>query len=166
MRRALAAAITLTATAVLASGATLAAAQTSAPAAARRETFRIITVQTSGRHSVLATGDWVSGGYLAAGRLIGGYATDRIVFPRGSFRFREHVTSQWLPLPTTSCMIRETIRGNYTIYGGRGVWRHLTGSGRYVTRMTGVLHRSKAGKCGGSMSAYQSITSASGPVHR
>jgi hypothetical protein len=181
MRRALVAAISLASATALVSGVTMTAAQASPghpgasqpaasqPAARRAEHFRIIsTVASSRRQSVLATGGFIAGGYLAPGRLNPSTlrATGRMVFPNGSFLMYRHVTKQWLPLPTASCMIRETIHGTFVLGRGAGIYRGISGSGSYVTRITGVIRRSRSGKCGGPMSAYQLITYASASVRR
>lgn len=164
MRRTLVAAITLLTTTALVSGAAVADASASRPDRARQEHFRVIsTVAASRRQSVLATGAFTAGGYLVPGRIVALRSTDRVVFANGSFRMARHITRQWLPLPTASCLVRETLRGSYVLGHGTGAYRHISGSGRFVLRITGVIRRSHR-KCGGPMTVFQQIISAGGPV--
>jgi hypothetical protein len=180
MRTPLAAAITLVSAAALVSGATLTAASASAGQAAhagrasalamsrrvRHENFRIITTSVdSRRQSVLATGAFTAGGYQVPGKLVNLRATDKMVFPGGTFQVARHVTRQWLPLPSASCLVRETIRGSYSLGHGTGVYRHVSGSGSFVTRIRGVI-RSRHGKCGGPMTVFQEITYSGGTFRR
>jgi hypothetical protein len=133
----------------------------------KRETFRIISTASSSRRlSLLGTGRYVAGGYVVPGKLVSGFATDRVVFPEGSFRMRRHVTVQHLPLPTSKCQVAETLRGTYTISHGTGVWRRVSGSGHFTLYITGVIRRQRNGLCGGKMAVYQAITRASGPIRR
>lgn len=193
MRRALVTAITLASTAALVSGATVTAAQASQHSAAQhavgqhavsqhtatrhsatqrgtsqassgQEHFRIIsTSAASRRQSVLATGTFTAGGYQVPGRVVSLRATDKMVFPGGTFQVARHITHQWLPLPTSACLVRETIKGTYSISHGTGSYVHISGSGAFVLRIRGVIRKTK-GQCGGSMTVIQQITYAGGAV--
>jgi hypothetical protein len=170
MRRTLVAAIALACVAALAGGATVAAASSSSAGAsaakAPQEHFKIITtVLGSRRQSVLATGAFTAGGYEVPGKVVAGRAADKIVFPGGSFRVGRHITRQWLPLPTGACLVRETIRGSYTVSNGTGAYRGISGSGTFVTRIRGVIRKSH-GLCGGPMTVFQEITYSDGPIRR
>jgi hypothetical protein len=172
MRRALTAAITLASTAALVGGATVAAqaspsaaqaspfARPSAarpPAASGAEHFRIISVAASSRRqSVLATGAFTAGGYQVPGQVIALRATDKMVFPNGTFLITRRITKQVLPLPTSSCQIAETIRGTLSIGSGTGSYRGISGSGAFLLQISGVIRKSH-GQCGGPMTVYQSI---------
>jgi hypothetical protein len=184
MRRALVTAITLASTAALVTGATVTAAQASQHTAAqhaasqhssiqhgtsqassgREEHFRIIsTSAASRRQSVLATGTFTAGGYQVPGRVVSLRSTDKMVFPGGTFQVARHITSQWLPLPTSACLVRETLRGTYSLSHGTGSYVHISGTGAFVLRIRGVIRKTK-GKCGGSMTVIQQITYAGGAV--
>ena len=186
MRRALVAAITLASTVALASGATVTAAyasphgpsrssagqhsasrsSASRSAAAAPEHFRIISTSTaSRRQSVLATGRFTAGGYVVPGKVVSLRSTDKMVFPGGTFQVARHITRQWLPLPTRSCLVQETVHGTYSLGHGTGSYRGISGSGGFVLRITGVIRRSH-GTCGGGMTLYQAITYADGRVRR
>jgi hypothetical protein len=170
MRRTLVAAIALASTAALASGATVAAASasTSGVRAAKvpHEHFRIIsTTAGAKRQSVLATGAFTAGGYQVPGKLVNLRSTDKMVFPGGTFLVARHITRQWLPLPSKTCFIQETLRGSYTLSHGTGAYRGISGSGSFVTRIRGVIRRSKAG-CGGPMTVFQEIGYTGGTVRR
>jgi hypothetical protein len=173
MRRALTAAITLASTAALVGGPAVAAqaspsaAQASPsaasppsarqPGASGSEHFRIISVAASSRRqSVLATGAFTAGGYQVPGQVIGLRATDKMVFPNGTFLVTRRITKQVLPLPTASCQIAETIRGTLSIGSGTGSYRGISGGGAFLLLINGVLRRSH-GQCGGPMTVYQSI---------
>jgi hypothetical protein len=130
------------------------------------ETFRFVnTVVGSEKVSTLATGTFTDGGYTVPGKLNATTlrAIDKVVFPTGSLDVTEHVTSQYLPLPTAQCLVHETIKGSYTLSGGTGSVKGIRGSGTFVTYMNGVLSSSK-GECGGAMIVYQEISTASGPA--
>lgn len=171
MRRALAITLGLAAAASLAGSAAVATAQASpvrAPgpgparpaqtaSAARAEHFRVISISAAARSSVLATGAFTAGGYQVSGPVAGLRATDTIVFPNGRLTVRRRITRQALPLPTSACLVTETIHGTLSIGGGTGAYRRISGTGGFVQRITGVLPRSH-GQCGGAMTAYQSIT--------
>jgi hypothetical protein len=165
MRAALAAATTLACAAALASG--VAGTAQASPSAARppavqagfrgAEHFRIISVAaTSRRLSVLATGAFTAGGYEVPGQVSGLRATDKMVFPTGTFLVSRRITRQVLPLPTSSCQISETIHGSLSISGGTGAYRGLSGGGGFLLKISGVLRKSR-GTCGGPMTAYQAI---------
>jgi outer membrane receptor protein involved in Fe transport len=182
MRRALAIAITLASAAALAGGAT-AAAQASqsavsqsaaSPSASRAgvvrpgfsgaEHFRIISVAaTAARQSVLATGAFTAGGYQVPGKVIGLRATDKMVFPNGTFLVTRRITRQVLPLPTSSCQISETIHGTFAIGSGTGSYRGMTGTGAFLLKISGVIRKSR-GTCGGPMTVFQSINYEGGKV--
>jgi hypothetical protein len=186
MRRALVAAITLVSTATLVSGATLTAAYASPHGASQRsasqssasqqrvsqaapvrhERFRIIsTSATARKQSVLATGQFTAGGYVVPGQVTNLRSTDKMVYPSGTFQVARHITRQSLPLPTSTCLISETIHGNYSLGHGTGAFAGIGGSGGFVLRITGVIRKSH-GQCGGPMTVYQQITYASGTVRR
>ncbi|HEX3493364.1 MAG TPA: hypothetical protein VHU92_28760 [Streptosporangiaceae bacterium] len=166
MRRTIVAAITLLTTAALVSGAAVADASAARPARAPQEHFRVISTTTgSRRQSVLATGAFTAGGYLVPGRLVALRSTDRVVFPNGSFHMVRHITHQWLPMPTASCLVRETLRGSYVLEHGTGAYRRISGSGGFVLRIFGVIRRAHR-KCGGPMTVFQQIIYASGRTRR
>jgi hypothetical protein len=175
MRRALAITLGLAAAAGLAGSAAVPAARASpvprpgparparAVSTAGAEHFRVISVSAAARSSVLATGAFTAGGYQVSGRVIGLRATDTVVFRNGRLTVTRRITRQALPLPTSACLISETIHGTLSIGGGTGAYRGLTGTGAFVQRITGVLPRSR-GRCGGAMTVYQSITYEGGTV--
>jgi hypothetical protein len=178
MRRALATAITLASAAALVSGAAMTAQASPSPAGqspvgpagaglaragqqpgvAGTEKFRIISVAASARwQSVLATGAFTAGGHQVPGQVIALRATDKMVFPNGTFLVTRRITHQALPLPTSACQISETVRGGLSIGRGTGAYRGISGSGGFDLKISGVIRKSH-GKCGGPMTAYQSIT--------
>jgi hypothetical protein len=174
MRAALTAATTLACAAALAGG-TAAAAQASpaapraaspatAPAFAGSEHLRIISVASSSRHlSVLATGAFTAGGYEVPGQVTALRATDKMVFPTGTFLVTRRITRQVLPLPTSACQVSETIHGTFSVGSGSGSYRGISGGGGFLLEISGVLRKSH-GTCGGTMTGYQAITYEGGTV--
>ncbi len=171
MKKILVTLIALACAAALASGLAISAAQASAgrpgqASASDKETFGFVnTVVGSTKVSTLAIGVFTDGGYTVPGKLNATTlrATDKVVFPTGSFDVNEHVTSQYLPVPTAQCLVHETIRGTYTLGSGSGSFKGISGSGTFLTYMNGVLS-STNGVCGSAMIVYQEVTSASGPA--
>jgi hypothetical protein len=130
------------------------------------EHFRIISTRASSHHqSVLARGQFTAGGYRVPGKVVNLRATDKMVFRSGTFRMFRRITRQWLPLPTSACLIRETIHGRYSLGSGTGAYTGISGSGSFALRIRGVIRRSH-GKCGGKMTVFQQITYAGGPISR
>jgi hypothetical protein len=167
MRAALAAATTLACAAVLAGGTVVSAQASTAagpnvgpvagPAVRGSERFRIISVAASSRRlSVLATGAFTAGGYEVPGQVTDLRATDKMVFPNGTFLITRRITRQVLPLPTSACQVSETIHGSLSIGAGTGAYRGISGGGGFLLLISGVLRKS-AGECGGPMTAYQAI---------
>jgi hypothetical protein len=130
------------------------------------EHFRIISTRAGSHHqSVLARGQFTAGGYRVPGKVVNLRSTDKMVFPRGTFRVFRRITRQWLPLPTAACLIRETIHGRYSLGQGTGAYTGISGSGSFALRIRGVIRRSH-GKCGGRMTVFQQITYAGGRISR
>jgi hypothetical protein len=128
------------------------------------EHFRIISVAaTAARQSVLATGAFIAGGYQVPGKVVGLRATDKMVFPNGTFLVTRRITKQSLPLPTSSCQVFETIHGTFAIGSGTGSYRGMTGGGAFLLKISGVIRKSH-GTCGGPMTAFQSINYEGGKV--
>ena len=174
MRAALTAVTTLACAAALAGGtavvaqaspaAPAAASPAAAPAFAGSEHLRIISVAASSRHlSVLATGAFTAGGYEVPGQVTGLRATDKMVFPNGTFLVTRRITRQVLPLPTSSCQVSETIHGTFSAGSGTGSYRGISGGGGFVLYISGVLRKSH-GTCGGAMTVYQALTYEGGKV--
>jgi len=63
----------------------------------------------------------------------------------------------------TACIQTETKHGNWTIAGGTGAYKGITGTGRVALVATFVETVSK-GTCASGFSAVQAIVTASGPV--
>ena len=63
----------------------------------------------------------------------------------------------------TACIQTQTMHGGYTISGGTGAYKGITGSGRAALVATFVEQVSK-GTCASSFTAVQAILTASGPV--
>jgi hypothetical protein len=177
MRRILITAVAVASAAALASGLTITAAQASPSRAARTtaprttgpratdaQTIRLIST-TAGlkKVSTLATGHFTDGGYTVPGKLnpTTMVAISTMFFPDGSFKIYEHVTKQTLSVPTSRCLVTETIRGSYTLAKGTGVYAGISGSGGFITGINGVITES-SGECGGAWVVFQEISTIKG----
>jgi hypothetical protein len=140
MRKTTAALITA-ATAILATGAGLgtASASPAAPASSGIEHFYLMTTSaTSNSSSVIAAGV-----FTAAGVDISGPSTDTVQLPGGTFKVHHPGQTSGSPkLNPATCFVTDTGTGKFTISGGTGKYKGLTGSGQVVINIVGILARS------------------------
>ena len=129
------------------------------------EHFSFMSTSTTNesKYSAIATGPITAGG---TAELTGGKG--KIVFPTGTI----NLTSKMSGAPTEGGSMRKCLnvfgeKGTYTLTGGTGAYRGISGSGRFSLKSTGV-GMVKHGKCDISSSskpvASQSVITASGPV--
>ena len=153
-----------------AQSALLASARSAAPASAKpaaRERFHLTSRDPNARREhVQATGAFTAVGYALAGDFASHHAVSRLVFRRGTLRLVTkmiHATAS-VPNPTT-CKFTEVFRGDYVIRGGAGRYRHASGSGSYVSRISGQLKMASGGGCGTQFAAFRHSTRTSGSLH-
>ena len=135
-----------------------------ATGATRTERFSFADTSTSNGppiFSVIATGEFVAGG-TATGA---GTGVVTLHFPTGTIMFDSaHKHEQITKSQTaTACIQTETGHGAYTIAGGTGTYRGITGSGRMRISAT-FVEDAAHGHCSNSFAAAQSLRTAVGPV--
>jgi hypothetical protein len=129
------------------------------------EHFSFMSTSTTNetKYSAIATGPITAGG---TAELTGGKG--KIVLPTGTIS----LTSKMTGAPTESggkqkCLSIFGEKGTYTLIGGTGAYKGISGSGRFSLKSTGV-GMINHGKCDISSSskpvASQAVITASGPV--
>jgi hypothetical protein len=111
--------------------------------------------------SVIATGDFIAGG--TAAQKTKGVLT--LHFSAGTITL--HTTKHHQKLSknqtATACIQTSNSSGTYTIAGGTGAYRGISGSGRSTLHNT-FVERVVNGQCSNAFTAVQSLITASGPV--
>lgn len=151
--------------AAIASGAVLAVpAVASAAPRSGTEYVRIVSTSLSG-----APGSIIARGlFTAGGRDYTGNNKDVAVFPGGGFTIhhpRADGTGTGTLNPST-CVARFSGSGTYSVNGGFGAYRGITGTGTYKVNTIATLPRKANGTCNtsGLPTASQTVVVASGPV--
>jgi hypothetical protein len=142
-----------------------AASSVARPAVTGREHFRLVSrAAGSVWLHAQATGVLAASGKALAGAIKSGRQTVTMDFPRGSVHLqttRQH-SSATAPNPTT-CKFTETFTGPYTLRGGTHRYANATGSGTYVTTISGQLTLSD-GRCTTQLASFLLITRTSGTM--
>jgi hypothetical protein len=153
------------ATTVAASIAPILMIATGASATTPRESFSFADTSTGDgppAYSVIATGAFVAGG-TATQESKGVPLTLR--FPAGTITLHTAKRHKTLSKSqtATACLQTQTASGAYTITGGTGAYRGISGSGRSTIHNT-FVERVVNGDCSNAFTAVQSFVTASGPV--
>ncbi|HYB28229.1 MAG TPA: hypothetical protein VEF89_16560 [Solirubrobacteraceae bacterium] len=137
-----------------------------APTPTGTEHFSLINIQTSGptplHYSAIATGAFTAGGTAILDLRAG---TGTLRFQDGSIR----LLTKHSPTKTTgnlkTCLQKDTQSGTYTIVSGTGVYKGISGSGKYTDKAT-FVGATVNGKCSNDTTAdaIQIILTAIGPV--
>lgn len=138
------------------------ASASASPSANAREHLQIMSTKATARElSVIATGAFTAGGYDKPGAKV-----DTIVLPGGRFTFTHVSKSFTAGFDPSTCLLTETQKGTFTIGGGTGKYAGVHGSGAFVTRITGVTAKNKAGQCTHAQAprTFQGVTTATGTV--
>jgi hypothetical protein len=141
--------------------ATAATHATGAPTA-RTETFQMMTTSgTSQDLSVIA-----SGAFTAAGVDHQHSNSDTFAFPDGTITVKHSPGHGQQSLNRHTCLLTVNVHGTFSVGGGTGSYRGITGGGRYRLSILAVAARA-GGKCGlnAPPRAYQQVIRATGPVH-
>jgi hypothetical protein len=141
----------------LVTGAGLAAASAS-PAASGTEHFRLMTtLPSSSKYTIIANGVFTAGGVD-----IEGSSTDTARFANGSFKIHHggkvKVVEEQINAKT--CLGVAIIKVRFTLGGGTGAYKHLSGSGAATINDLAIFPRSK-GQCNSNANAIaneQTIT--------
>ena len=146
LSRKLAAAGTVAVAAALC-GAGLASASTSAGAlsSTRTEHFYLMTTQPSAnRYSIIATGAFTTGGID-----ISGATTDTVKVKGGTFKIHHggavHVIKE--KLNSKTCLAQFEGKASFTLGGGTGAYKKLSGSGKAVISELAIFARNSKGVC-------------------
>jgi hypothetical protein len=128
-------------------GAGLASASTgaAAPKHAGTEHLYLMTTQPSGsRYSIIATGVFTTGGVD-----ISGNSTDTARVKGGTFKVHHggkfHIIKQQVNAKT--CLARFEARTSFTLGGGTGAYKKLSGSGTALLNELAILPRNSKGVC-------------------
>jgi hypothetical protein len=147
MRKTIAALIGTATAVTMISGTGLAAASTGAgsPAKSGTEHFSLMTTQpSSSRYSVIATGVFTAGGVDISGNV-----TDKVKFPGGTFKIHHggpfHIVKQRLNRKT--CLAEFEAISGFTVGGGTGAYKGISGSGKAVISDLEIARRNSKGAC-------------------
>ncbi|MGO9750873.1 MAG: hypothetical protein ACLP8S_29455 [Solirubrobacteraceae bacterium] len=155
--------IILTAGALASAAAIAITGAASATATAKNERFTLITTSTTSPDpalSVIATGAVTDGG--TAKKTKTGLM---MTFPDGT------ITLDTKKLPknpdviqtASACLETQTVSGTFTVAGGTGVYKGITGSGR-ISKSSTFVEQLVHGNCASNYSAVQVVATASGTV--
>jgi len=159
--RLLSAAGAVTAAGVIAAGGvTAASAASPGTARASTESFQIMQATIPGTATVIAHGAFTASGVASK-------TLDKIVFPHGTFKLRASPGTGPSRFNARTCVGTEDKRGTYKFFGGTGVYKGISGHGRYHLNTLFVAARDANGKCSHSKEpvGFQLVIRASGPVH-
>jgi hypothetical protein len=162
MRKTIAALTGAATTALVLSGAGLAAAS-ARPATSGTETFHLMTTSsTSNTYSIIATGVFTAGGTDVSHN---GY--DVATLSNGSFRINHPGRGKGKEsLNPKTCLFTGNLTARYTLSNGTGAYAGISGSGTAHLSILAVAARNSAGKCSETLKpvAWQETITASGPV--
>ena len=160
-------AATAAAIAVSAAAATvlwLAGPASAAPAASTARTVNdnIQLMTTSATSNNLGAIEWGSV-FTGAGVDHSGNTVDTLVFPGGTYKTRHGTGTGTQTLNPKTCLLRVSLHGTDTTYGGTGKFRGISGTGTWQASVLAIFPRS-AGKCATSRVplAFQQIITGSG----
>jgi hypothetical protein len=149
------------ATAVAMLGGTGIAAASSHAAAAKTETFQLMSTSgTSNKSSVIAYGAFTAAGVDTSGK----GNTDTVTFANGSFKLVHKQTGGSQHFNTTTCLLTGTQTATYTLGSGTGAYAGISGSGKATVGILGVATRNSKGQCTHNLAAFHLVINASGPV--
>jgi hypothetical protein len=162
MRKTITAIFGAATTAMMISGAGMAAAS-ARPAAATTEHFQeVVASPTSDKANVIVYGAFTAGGIDTQHN----NNTDTFKFPGGSFLVTPKITSQHQHLNTTTCLLTATLNISYKISRGTGKYAGISGSGHGTISDLEITARDSHGACSLSKTllAQQVFVRGQGPV--
>jgi hypothetical protein len=150
---------------MIASGAGLALASTSAvqrPAASGTEHFNLMSTQPSASKYVVIA----SGLFTASGVDVSGNTVDLVKLPGGTFKINHgsaiHIISEKLNQQT--CLLSFAASAKFTLEKGTGRYKGISGSGKAVIRGLGIARRTK-GQCNPNANPVASEQTITGTAH-
>jgi hypothetical protein len=126
------------------------------------EHFQIMTTSaTSSTASVIAWGVFTAGGVDHQGNSV-----DTFVFPGGTVKVKHSPGTGPQTFNPKTCLMTISLHGTYTVQGGSGKFKGITGHGKYTASIIFIGAKNKAGKCSQTAApvAFQQVIDATGPV--
>lgn len=125
------------------------------------EHFQLMT--TSGTASTQGVIAW--GVFTTAGVDHMGNTTDTIVAAGGSFKIKHSAGTGPQSFNPKTCLLQVNQHGTYTVLGGTGKYKGISGHGKYTVSIVGLGAKVK-GACSQTLPpvAWQQVIDASGPV--
>lgn len=133
-------------------------------AAAVTGTEHVQIMTTSGTASTASTIVW--GPVTAAGVDHMGNTVDTIVFPGGTWKVRHSNGTGPQSFNPKTCLLLINQHGTYTILGGTGKYKGISGHGTYQLSIVSLGAKTKKGVCSQTAPpiAFHQVVNASGPV--
>ena len=146
-------------------GASPASPASPASAAAVTGIEHVQIMSTSTAASPLAS-TIVWGPVTAAGVDHMGNTVDTIVFPGGSWRIRHSAGTGPQSFNPKTCLLLVNQHGTYTILGGTGKYKGISGHGTYQVSIVSIFAKTRKGACSQTAPpvAFHQVINASGPV--
>jgi len=172
MRRARALAVAATGTAAVAAVIGLAVPAGASPAAARpasvsgAQHFQLVTTSaTTTTPPVIGWGVVTAAGVDHEGSSNTNTATDKFVFPKGTFKVT-HTGPFTIKANSKTCFIMGTSKGTFKISGGTGAYKGISGKGTFSLTVVGIAPRTKTGACNQNANpvGFQEVIDATGTV--
>ena len=139
-------ALTATAAAGLTGTGIAAAATVAGPAVGGTEQFQ--TMVDSPTATTVRVVEWGAIGTAAGvGYPKPSAKLSRFVFPDGSYQVTHSVPAGPHSLNPKTCLLRANEHGTYTLSGGTGKYKGITGSGKFTVSAVVILARTKSGAC-------------------
>ena len=134
------------------------------PAATGTEHFQLVGTSTTSR-----TGRVIAYGVFTGAATVDhmGKTTYKFVFSNGSFKVSyKNGTGGTQSLNPKTCLAQVSQPGTYTISGGTGKYKGITGHGKFTFTLLAIGAKNGQGKCvhNKPFTAFQVIIHASGPV--
>jgi hypothetical protein len=172
MRRARALAVAATGIAAVATVIGLAIPAGASPVAARpaavsgAQHFQLVTTSaTTSAPPVTGWGVVTAAGVDHEGSSNTNTATDKFVFPKGTFKVTHTGPFNITANPTT-CFITGSSKGTFKISGGTGAYKGISGKGTFRLTVIGIAPKTKTGACNENANpvGFQEIIDATGTV--
>jgi hypothetical protein len=127
-------------------------------------TEHIQIMSTSPTSSTASAIGW--GVFTTAGVDHMGNTVDLLVFPGGSFKVKHSAGTGPQSFNPKTCLFQAHQHGTYTVFGGTGKYKGITGHGNYVVSVVGLGVKTKKGVCSQTAPpvAQQLVIDATGPV--
>jgi hypothetical protein len=136
------------------------------PAATGTEHFQIMTTSgTATTAGVIAWGVWTAAGVDHESNSSANTATDTFTFPGGTFKVTHTGKSQSGGFNAKTCLYLVGQKGTYTLHGGTGKFKGMSGHGTFTASFLGLVPKTKSGACSmtANPTAWQQVINASGP---